>query len=106
MLILIPGSALGYHKKSYHFRISNLFENIEEFDKSLDLLEKFTKEFFEKYPPEEDESVSELEKQELNEGPSKEEVKKQIKVYKSKKRSLADINSNELVFLSLIKRHT
>jgi aspartate/methionine/tyrosine aminotransferase len=49
-LMLVPGSGFKQRDGTYHFRITNLIYNTEEFDGALENLKIFTKKFFETYP--------------------------------------------------------
>ena len=48
-LVLVPGSGCGQKEGTYHFRITNLIYNTEEFDSALDAFKAFNAKFFAKY---------------------------------------------------------
>ncbi len=49
-LVLVPGSGFKQKEGTYHFRITNLIYNTEEFDQALDAFKEFNAKFFKKYP--------------------------------------------------------
>ena len=49
-IIIVPGSGFGQKPGSYHFRITNLIYDVKEFEIAMNLLKKFTEEFFARYP--------------------------------------------------------
>jgi len=49
-LVLVPGSGFKQREDTYHFRITNLLYNVEEFDAVLDAFKVFNANFFKKYP--------------------------------------------------------
>eukprot|EP00826_Nyctotherus_ovalis_P049468 TRINITY_DN598_c0_g1_i3.p1 TRINITY_DN598_c0_g1~~TRINITY_DN598_c0_g1_i3.p1 ORF type:complete len:425 (-),score=169.64 TRINITY_DN598_c0_g1_i3:173-1447(-) len=48
-LVLVPGSGCGQKEGTYHFRITNLIFDTEEFDQALEAFKKFNAKFFAKY---------------------------------------------------------
>lgn len=49
-LVLVAGSGFQQKEGTYHFRITNLLYNVEEFDNALNAFKEFTAAFFKKYP--------------------------------------------------------
>ena len=49
-LILVAGSGFQQKPDTYHFRITNLIFNTEEFERALTAFKDFNRRFFEKYP--------------------------------------------------------
>jgi len=49
-LVTVPGSGFKQKEGTYHFRLTNLIYNTDEFDKALDSLKTFNENFFKKYP--------------------------------------------------------
>lgn len=49
-LILVAGSGFKQREGSYHFRITNLIYNANEFEQALIKFKEFNRKFFEKYP--------------------------------------------------------
>ena len=49
-IVVVPGSGFAQKEGTYHFRITNLIYNNEEFDAALDSVKVFHEKFFAKYP--------------------------------------------------------
>jgi len=49
-LILVAGSGFKQRENTYHFRITNLIYNSEEFDHALSKFAEFNRKFYERYP--------------------------------------------------------
>lgn len=49
-IVVVPGSGFKQREGTWHFRITNLIYQTEEFDVALDAFKEFNKKFFAKYP--------------------------------------------------------
>ncbi len=49
-LVIVPGRGFKQRENTYHFRITILIYNTEEFDAALEKLKAFAQKFFETYP--------------------------------------------------------
>jgi len=49
-LVMVAGSGFKQREGTYHFRITNLLYNTQEFDTALDTFKEFNAAFFKKYP--------------------------------------------------------
>ncbi len=49
-LVLVAGSGFRQKEGTFHFRITNLLYNVEEFDTALNAFKEFNARFFKQYP--------------------------------------------------------
>lgn len=49
-IVIVPGSGFKQKEGTFHFRITNLLYQTEEFEEALVAFKEFNKKFFEKYP--------------------------------------------------------